>query len=152
MPLWLNNAMEDALNYKETYLELSDAAVFLNRHAGWFRFASRLEDHRAEVLIAHREYSRGAHVLSNNVGACTQDQWTQAHYWSIFCLACCRRMSGDVLAYLEMLTQSFNPKLSAPTVCEAVSIFIAHRHLSSRLVAQWISSSFAEGCEGSSGP
>jgi hypothetical protein len=80
MPLWLNNAMEDALNYKETYLELADAAVFLNRHAGWFRFASRLEDHRAEVLIAHREYSRGAHVLSNNVGACTQDQWTQAHY------------------------------------------------------------------------
>jgi hypothetical protein len=123
MPLWLNNAMEDASNYEETYLELADAAVFLNRRARRFRFASRLEDHRAEVLIARGEYSRGAHVLSNNVGACARDQWTRAHYWRIFRLACCQRMSGDVLAYLETLTQSFNPKLSAVAPKKTASLF-----------------------------
>jgi len=123
VPSWLHNAMKNASIYEETYLELAEAAVVLNRHAGRFRFASRLEDHRAEVLIARGEYNLAAHVLSSNVGACARDQWTRAHYWRIFRLACCQRMSGDVLAYLETLTQSFNPKLSSVAPKKTASLF-----------------------------
>jgi len=120
---WIHSAMENATIYEETYLELAEAAVTLNRLAGRFRFASRLEDHRAEVLIAREEYTQAAQVLSSNVGACARDQWTRAHYWRIFRLACCQRMSGDVLAYLETLTQSFNPKLSSVAPKKTASLF-----------------------------
>jgi len=120
---WIHSAMENAAIYEETYLELAEAAVTLNRLAGRFRFASRLEDHRAEVLIARGEYTQASHVLSSNVGACARDQWTRAHYWRIFRLACCQRMSGDVLAYLETLTQSFNPKLSSVAPKKTASLF-----------------------------
>jgi len=120
---WIHNAVKNASVYEETYLELAEAAVILNRRAGRFRFASRLEDHRAEVLIARTEYDAAAHVLSDNVGACARDQWTRAHYWRIFRLACCQRMSGDVLAYLETLTQSFNPKLSSVAPQKTASLF-----------------------------
>jgi hypothetical protein len=120
---WLRNAMENASIFERTYLELAESAVILNRLAGRFRFASRLDDHRAEVLIAREEYALGARVLSNNVGACARDQWTKAHYWRIFRLACCQRMSGDVLAYLETLTQSFNPKLSSVAPKKTASLF-----------------------------
>ena len=120
---WIHSAMENASIYEETYLELAENAVYLNRRAGRFRFASRLEDHRAEVLIARGEYTQAAQVLSSNVGACARDQWTRANYWRIFRLACCQRMSGDVLAYLETLTQSFNPKLSSVAPKKTASLF-----------------------------
>ena len=121
---WIHKAMENASIYEETYLELAEATVILNRHAGRFRFASRLEDHRAEVLIARGEYDQAANVLSSNVGgSCARDQWTRAHYWRIFRLACCQRMVGDVLAYLETLTQSFNPKLSSVAPKKTASLF-----------------------------
>ncbi|KAL9181886.1 hypothetical protein ACHAXT_012229 [Thalassiosira profunda] len=110
---WLRDAIAGPSAYERTYLELAQCAVLLNRIAGRHRTASRLEDHRAEVLIARGDCSLAASVLSNNtVGAgYARDQWTRAHYWRLFRLACCQRMSGDVLAYLETLTQSFNPKL-----------------------------------------
>lgn len=120
---WLRNAFADTSSFEETYLELADAAVLFNRLAGRFRFASRLEDHRAEVHISRGEYDLAANVLSNNVGACARDQWNRAHYWRIFRLACCQRMSGDVLAYLETLTQSFNPRLSSVAPKKTSSLF-----------------------------
>ena len=123
VPSWLHNAMKNASIYEETYLELAEAAVVPHRYAGRFCFTSRLKDHRAEVLIARGEYNLAAHVLSSNVGACARDQWTRAHYWRIFRLACCQRMSGDVLAYLETLTQSFNPKLSSVAPKKMASLF-----------------------------
>ncbi|KAL7432472.1 hypothetical protein ACHAXH_001767 [Discostella pseudostelligera] len=120
---WLYRAMETSSMYEEAYLELTEAAVCFNRAAGRFRFASRIEDHRAEVLIARGDFTAGARVLSQNVGTYAQDQWTRAHYWRIFRLACCQRMSGDVLAYLETLSQSFNPKLSAVAPKKTASLF-----------------------------
>lgn len=120
---WLYRAMETSFMYEEAYLELTDAAVCFNRCAGRFRFASRIEDHRAEVLIARGDFTAGARVLSQNVGTCAQDQWTRAHYWRIFRLACCQRMSGDVLPYLETLSQSFSPKLSTVAPKKTASLF-----------------------------
>ncbi|KAL7463947.1 hypothetical protein ACHAXS_004298 [Conticribra weissflogii] len=120
---WLRTAFTNSSTYEETYLELADATVLLNRRAGRFRFASRLEDHRAEVLISRGEHDLAASILSNNVGACARDQWNRAHYWRIFRLACCQRMSGDVLAYLETLTQSFNPRLASVAPKKTASLF-----------------------------
>jgi len=120
---WVRNSFANTSTYEETYLELADAAVLLNRRAGRFRFASRLEDHRAEVLISRGEHDLAASILSNNVGACARDQWNRAHYWRIFRLACCQRMSGDVLAYLETLTQSFNPRLASVAPKKTASLF-----------------------------
>mmetsp|Transcript_21215 Transcript_21215/g.34739 ORF Transcript_21215/g.34739 Transcript_21215/m.34739 type:complete len:1607 (+) Transcript_21215:45-4865(+) len=120
---WVRNAFSSSSTYEDTYLELAKAAVYINRRAGRFRFASRLEDHRAEVLISRGEYNLAADVLSNNVGACARDQWNRAHYWRIFRLACCQRVSGDVLAYLETLTQSFNPRLSSVAPKKTASLF-----------------------------
>jgi hypothetical protein len=120
---WVRNAFSNSSTYEDTYLELAKAAVYINRRAGRFRFASRLEDHRAEVLISRGEYNLAADVLSNNVGACARDQWNRAHYWRIFRLACCQRVSGNVLAYLETLTQSFNPRLSSVAPKKTASLF-----------------------------
>ncbi len=120
---WVRNAFSNSSTYEDTYLELAKAAVCINRRAGRFRFASRLEDNRAEVLISRGEYNLAADVLSNNVGACARDQWNRAHYWRIFRLACCQRVSGDVLAYLETLTQSFNPRLSSVAPKKTASLF-----------------------------
>jgi len=120
---WVRNAFSNSSTYEDTYLELAKAAVYINRRSGRFRFASRLEDHRAEVLISRGEYNLAADVLSNNVGACARDQWNRAHYWRIFRLACCQRVSGDVLAYLETLTQSFNPRLSSVAPKKTASLF-----------------------------
>jgi len=122
---WLLNATRNASAYERTYLELAASAVLHHRRAGRHRFASRLEDRRAEVLVARGEHAAAARVLSGNVGgnACARDQWTRAHYWRIFRLACCQRMSGDVLAYLETLTQSFNPKLSGVAPKKTASLF-----------------------------
>jgi len=120
---WVRNAFSNSSTYEETYLELAKAAVYINRRAGRFRFASRLEDNRAEVLISRGEYNLAADVLSTNVGACARDQWNRAHYWRIFRLACCQRVSGDVLAYLETLTQSFNPRLSSVAPKKTASLF-----------------------------
>ncbi|KAL7457212.1 hypothetical protein ACHAWC_008708 [Mediolabrus comicus] len=120
---WVQHAFSNSSTYEDTYLELAKAAVFINRRAGRFRFASRLEDHRAEVLISRGEYNLAADVLSNNVGACARDQWNRAHYWRIFRLACCQRVSGNVLAYLETLTQSFNPRLSSVAPKKTASLF-----------------------------
>ncbi|KAL7441224.1 hypothetical protein ACHAXM_007726 [Skeletonema potamos] len=120
---WVRNSFSNSSTYEDTYLELAKAAVYINRRAGRFRFASRLEDHRAEVLISRGEYNLAADVLSNNVGACARDQWNRAHYWRIFRLACCQRVSGNVLAYLETLTQSFNPRLSSVAPKKTASLF-----------------------------
>ena len=120
---WVRNSFSNSSTYEDTYLELAKAAVYINRRAGWFRFASRLEDHRAEVLISRGEYNLAADVLKNNVGACARDQWNRAHYWRIFRLACCQRVSGDVLAYLETLTQSFNPRLASVAPRKTASLF-----------------------------
>ena len=120
---WIHKAMKHSSTYEETYLELAEAAVDLNRRAGRYRFASRLEDHRAEVLMARCEFTLAAGVLSNNVRAQRNDQWTRAHYWRIFRLSCCQRMSGDVLAYLETLTQSFNPRLSCVAPPKTAMLF-----------------------------
>jgi hypothetical protein len=120
---WLKHAFADTSSYEETYLELAESAVLFNRLAGRFRFASRLEDNRAEVLISRGDFESAASVLSNNVGACARDQWNRAHYWRIFRLACCQRMSGDVLAYLETLTQSFNPRLASVAPPKTSALF-----------------------------
>ncbi|KAL3791751.1 hypothetical protein HJC23_007518 [Cyclotella cryptica] len=120
---WLKHAFVSTSTYQETYLELAESAVLFNRLAGRFRFASRLEDHRAEVLISRGDFESAAGVLSNNVGACARDQWNRAHYWRIFRLACCQRMSGDVLAYLETLTQSFNPRLASVAPPKTSALF-----------------------------
>ena len=120
---WIYGAVENSSTYEEMYLELAEAAVYFNRRAGRFRFASRIEGHRAEVLFARGDFIVGARVLSGNVGNCAQEQWTRAHYWRIFRLACCQRMCGDVVAYLETLSQSFNPKLSAVAPKRTASLF-----------------------------
>ncbi|KAL7526345.1 hypothetical protein ACHAXR_002244, partial [Thalassiosira sp. AJA248-18] len=65
----------------------------------------------------------GASSASHLLLASRNDQWTRAHYWRIFRLACCQRMSGEVLAYLEMLTQSFNPRLKAVAPSKTASLF-----------------------------
>ena len=119
---WLTNAFVNKSHYEKTYLELAESAVIFNRLAGRFRFASRLEDNRAEVLISRGDYESAASVLTN-VSACSRDQWNRAHYWRIFRLACCQRMSGDVLAYLETLTQSFNPRLASVAPPKTSSLF-----------------------------
>lgn len=123
VPSWLNQAFANKSRYEETYLELAESAVIFNQLAGRFRFASRLEDNRAEVLISRGDFEVAAGVLTNNVGACSRDQWNRAHYWRIFRLACCQRMSGDVLAYLETLTQSFNPKLASVAPKKTSALF-----------------------------
>ena len=120
---WLRKAFANKSRYEETYLELAESAVHFNRLAGRFRFASRLEDNRAEVFISRGDFESAASVLANNVSACSRDQWNRAHYWRIFRLACSQRMSGDVLAYLETLTQSFNPKLASVAPQKTSALF-----------------------------
>ena len=66
---WLHSALRTPSLYLQTYLQLAHAAVALNRTAGRHRFASRLEDHRSEVLISRGEYELAAEVLRNNVVA-----------------------------------------------------------------------------------
>lgn len=120
---WLKHAFANKSRYEETYLELAESAITFNRLAGRFRFASRLEDNRAEVLISRGDFESAASVLANNAGACTRDQWNRAAYWRLFRLASCQRMSGDVLAYLETLTQSFNPRLASVAPQKTSSLF-----------------------------
>lgn len=120
---WLRKAFAKKSRYEETYLELAESAVHFNRLAGRFRFASRLQDNRAEVFISRGDFESAASVLANNVGACSRDQWNRAHYWRIFRLSCCQRMSGDVLAYLETLAQSFNPKLASVAPQKTSALF-----------------------------
>ena len=55
-----------------------------------------------------------------------RDQWNRAHYWRIFRLACCQRKLSsprNVLAYLETLTQSFNPRLASVAPKQTALLF-----------------------------
>ncbi|KAL7548024.1 hypothetical protein ACHAWF_011321 [Thalassiosira exigua] len=138
VPPWLRAVASAPSPYERAYLALAGEAARLNRLAGRRRAASRLEDQRAEVLIARGDHAAAAEVLSRNGaasgpggtggsattrGGWAGDQWTRAHCWRLFRLACCQRASGDVLAYLETLTRGFDPRLRGVAPERTASLF-----------------------------
>ena len=98
--------------YEERYLELSSAMALVCRHSGRRRLASRLQAERAELHIRNKEYKLAVKALLPVIDICAMDRWDRGHFWRLFRLVSCQRMTGKVASFLNTLTQCFGPHLS----------------------------------------
>ena len=108
----LEGALSSKEVYEERYMELSAAIINACRHSGRKRMASRLQAERAELHIRNKEYSLAVRALLPVINICAIDRWDRGHFWHLFRLASCQRMTGKVASYLNTLTQCFGPHLS----------------------------------------
>jgi len=100
-------------SYEERYLELSTVIANFCRQAGRNRLASRLQAERAELHMRNKEYKLAVRALLPVINSCASDRWDRGHFWRLFRLASCQRMTGKVASYLNTLTQCFGPQLSS---------------------------------------
>lgn len=118
----LEGALSSKEIYEERYLELSTAIINACRHSGRKRMASRLQAERAELHIRNKEYSLAVRALLPVINICAIDRWDRGHFWHLFRLASCQRMTGKVASYLNTLTQCFGPHLSHTTPPKAANV------------------------------
>ena len=99
--------------YEERYLELSSAMALVCQLSGRRRLASRLQAERAELHMRNKEYNLAVKALLPVIDICAIDRWDRGHFWRLFRLVSCQRMTGKVASFLNTLTQCFGPHLSS---------------------------------------
>eukprot|EP00934_Nitzschia_sp_Nitz4_P008430 Nitzschia sp. Nitz4//scaffold38_size140716//30069//34406//NITZ4_003131-RA/size140716-processed-gene-0.55-mRNA-1//-1//CDS//3329550030//8420//frame0 len=99
--------------YESVYLSLVGAIVNLSRFGHRKRIAARLQAEMAEYLVRHGHLKAAAAIFKSTAKIYRMDQWDRLHFWRLFRLAHCQRLTAAPTDYLKTLVTCFGPGTSS---------------------------------------
>lgn len=96
--------------FEATYLKLCGALIVTSLTANNFRFAARIQAEIGEIHVCKGHFSSAVASFQKIAKTYRMDHWDRCHFYIIFRLAYCQRMSAEPAAYLKTLCSCFSPR------------------------------------------